>query len=59
METCGRPLGFDFDTISNSLIVADAYYGIWSVDLVSLKKTQLIAPDQVLEGKVNHVFIYF
>lgn len=51
-EICGRPLGFDFDTITNSVIVADAYHGIWSVDLTSLKKTLLISPEQVLEGKV-------
>lgn len=43
-----------FDTISNSLIVADAYYGIWSVDLTSLKKTQLVSADEILEGKVMH-----
>ena len=50
-ELCGRPLGFDFDTISNSLVVADAYYGIWLVDLDTGKKMLLISPDQELEGK--------
>lgn len=51
-EICGRPLGFDFDTISDSLIVADAYHGLWSVDLKTLRKTQLIAADRVLPGDV-------
>lgn len=49
---CGRPLGMAFDTISDSLIVADAYYGIWSVDLSNGRKTLLISPKEELEGKV-------
>lgn len=53
---CGRPLGLAFDTIGNNLIVADAYYGIWSVDLATGKKTQLISPTEELDGKV-HKFI--
>uniref|UniRef100_A0A182SAS0 Strictosidine synthase conserved region domain-containing protein n=1 Tax=Anopheles maculatus TaxID=74869 RepID=A0A182SAS0_9DIPT len=32
-------------------IVGDAYYGIWSVDLTTGNKEQLVSPDTVLEGK--------
>lgn len=48
---CGRPLGLAFDTIGNGLIVADAYYGIWEIDLTSGKKKILISPNQELDGK--------
>lgn len=41
-----------FDTLGNNLIVADAYYGIWSVDLGNGKKTQLVTPNEELDGKV-------
>lgn len=41
-----------FDTIGNNLIVADAYYGIWSVDLSNGRKTQLVSPKDELDGKV-------
>lgn len=43
----------EFDTIGNNLIVADGYYGIWSVDLANGRKTQLISPDDELDGKVR------
>lgn len=55
-SVCGRPLGMAFDTISDSLIVADAYYGIWSVDLKTGKKQQLVSPKEELDGEVS-VFI--
>ncbi|KAH8306266.1 hypothetical protein KR018_005392 [Drosophila ironensis] len=48
---CGRPLGLAFDTLGNSLIIADAYYGLWQVDLGSNKKTLLVSPAQQLAGK--------
>lgn len=52
-EICGRPLGFAFDPLNeNQLIVADAYYGIFEVDIKSGKKNLLISPTKVLEGKV-------
>lgn len=51
---CGRPLGMAFDTISDNLIVSDAYYGIWSVDLNNGRKTQLVAPTEELDGKVKY-----
>ncbi|XP_055587395.1 adipocyte plasma membrane-associated protein Hemomucin-like [Uranotaenia lowii] len=50
-EICGRPLGIAFDTQGDNLIVADAYYGIWSVSLVNGDKIQLVSPDLVLDGK--------
>lgn len=50
---CGRPLGLAFDTLGNNLIVSDAYYGIWQIDLNNLKKSLLIAPNEELDGKVS------
>uniref|UniRef100_A0A2M4BIT6 Putative hemomucin n=1 Tax=Anopheles marajoara TaxID=58244 RepID=A0A2M4BIT6_9DIPT len=51
-EICGRPLGMAFDTKGSNLIVADAYYGLWSVDLAKGgEKRQLVSPDTVLDGK--------
>lgn len=50
-----------FDTIGNNLIVADAYYGIWSVDLKNGRKTLLVSPKEELEGKVilmSYVFFF-
>ncbi|XP_058811751.1 adipocyte plasma membrane-associated protein Hemomucin [Topomyia yanbarensis] len=51
-NVCGRPLGIAFDTQSDSLIVADAYYGIWLVELTTGDKKQLVSRDVVLDGKV-------
>ncbi|XP_037949038.1 adipocyte plasma membrane-associated protein-like [Teleopsis dalmanni] len=48
---CGRPLGLAFDTQGNNIIVADAYYGLWSVDLDTYKKTLLVSAKQPLPGK--------
>lgn len=49
---CGRPLGLAFDTQNpNKLIVADAYYGIWEVEISSGKKKLLVSPQQELPGK--------
>ncbi|XP_001863709.2 adipocyte plasma membrane-associated protein [Culex quinquefasciatus] len=50
-EICGRPLGLAFDTQGNNLIVADAYYGIWEVNLAHGDKKQLVSRDLVLDGK--------
>lgn len=52
-KICGRPLGLAFDTQGNNLIVADAYYGIWLVNLSNGKKTQLVTPTEELDGTVN------
>lgn len=48
---CGRPLGMVHDAARNQLIVSDAYYGIWEVDLKSGNKKQLVSPDTVIQGK--------
>ncbi|XP_011181078.2 adipocyte plasma membrane-associated protein Hemomucin [Zeugodacus cucurbitae] len=48
---CGRPLGLAFDTQGNNLIVSDAYYGIWQIDLNTNQKKLLISPQQELPGK--------
>ncbi|XP_037032227.1 adipocyte plasma membrane-associated protein-like isoform X2 [Bradysia coprophila] len=49
---CGRPLGIAFDTISDDLIVADAYYGIWSVNPKTGDKKQLVSPNEKLDGEI-------
>lgn len=48
---CGRPLGLAFDTQGNNLIVADAYYGIWQIDLNTNQKKLLVSPHQEQPGK--------
>ncbi|XP_058118983.1 adipocyte plasma membrane-associated protein Hemomucin isoform X2 [Anopheles ziemanni] len=59
-ETCGRPLGLAFDTKGSNLIVGDAYYGIWLVDLTNGNKELLVSPDTMLEGKgVNRKAKFF
>lgn len=50
---CGRPLGIAMDTQGDNLIVADAYYGIWEVNLKTDAKKQLVKPDQEIGVKVN------
>uniref|UniRef100_A0A1Y1MAF0 Strictosidine synthase conserved region domain-containing protein n=1 Tax=Photinus pyralis TaxID=7054 RepID=A0A1Y1MAF0_PHOPY len=47
---CGRPLGFQFDK-HGGLYVADAYYGIYKVDMKTGKQLQLISMDQEINGK--------
>ncbi|XP_053659994.1 adipocyte plasma membrane-associated protein Hemomucin-like [Anopheles marshallii] len=39
---CGRPLGIDFDTKGNNLIVADPYLGIWQVHIKTGEKKLLV-----------------
>ena len=51
---CGRPLGLALDTIGNSLIVVDAYYGLWEVNLKNNEKKQLVTPEQVIGVNVSH-----
>lgn len=52
---CGRPTGLAMDTQGNNLIVVDAYYGLWEVNLKSSQKKQLVTPDQVIGVKVSTV----
>lgn len=53
---CGRPLGFQIDEKTNTLYVADAYYGIWKVDLKTDKKQLLVSPQVPIEGKQPKLF---
>lgn len=44
---CGRPLGLAFDTTNaDNLIVADAYYGLWELNVKTGAKKQLLSPDK-------------
>jgi len=49
-ELCERPLGLEFDQEGN-LIVADAYYGLYKVNLESDKKTPLVPSTLEINGK--------
>lgn len=50
---CGRPLGLAFDTTnSDNLIVADAYYGLWELNVKTGAKKQLVAPEKEYGIKV-------
>lgn len=42
-----------FDTRGDNLIVADAYMGIWEVNLSNGQKKQLVKPDEELDGIVR------
>lgn len=50
---CGRPLGLAFDTISDNLLVVDAYYGLWEVNLKDGSKKQLVSPDMPIGINVS------
>ncbi|CAO1334200.1 unnamed protein product [Diamesa tonsa] len=56
---CGRPLGMAFDTKGDNLIVADAYLGIWEVNLSNGQKKQLVKPEEELEGIVPRAAKFF
>uniref|UniRef100_A0A182M2S7 Strictosidine synthase conserved region domain-containing protein n=1 Tax=Anopheles culicifacies TaxID=139723 RepID=A0A182M2S7_9DIPT len=45
---CGRPLGIDFDTKGNNLIVADPYLGIWQVHIKTGEKKLLVSKDKAI-----------
>ncbi|XP_046401505.1 adipocyte plasma membrane-associated protein-like [Ischnura elegans] len=47
---CGRPLGLKFDS-KGYLFVADAYYGIFQVDVNKRAFTQLVSMDEPINGK--------
>lgn len=51
---CGRPLGLAFDIDNDGLIIADAYYGIWHLNLTSGVKTQIVSRNEVLPGKEHN-----
>ncbi|KFB42755.1 AGAP001732-PA-like protein [Anopheles sinensis] len=47
---CGRPLGIDFDTKGNNLIVADPYLGIWQVHIKTGERKLLVSKtDAIIE----------
>uniref|UniRef100_A0A1L8DPV6 Putative secreted mucin n=1 Tax=Nyssomyia neivai TaxID=330878 RepID=A0A1L8DPV6_9DIPT len=48
---CGRPLGMAQDIHKDHIIVADAYYGIWQVNVVNGKKKLLVSMNQEVQGK--------
>ncbi|CAL4068092.1 unnamed protein product, partial [Meganyctiphanes norvegica] len=47
---CGRPLGLRFAP-DGRLLVADAYYGIYAVDVEKTSKECLVGPTDVIEDK--------
>ncbi|KAI5631149.1 strictosidine synthase domain-containing protein [Phthorimaea operculella] len=53
---CGHPLGLAVDETAGQLYVADAYLGIWKVDLKSGKKQQLVSPLKEIEGRAPSFF---
>lgn len=56
---CGRPLGMAFDTITaDTLIVADAYYGLWELNVKTGAKKQLLSPQKEYGIKVSLIGIF-
>ncbi|CAH0728485.1 unnamed protein product, partial [Brenthis ino] len=55
---CGRPLGFVIDEKNKLLYVADAYYGIWKVNLVTDKKQLLVSPKVPIDDPSGRLFYY-
>ncbi|XP_049877787.1 adipocyte plasma membrane-associated protein Hemomucin-like [Pectinophora gossypiella] len=53
---CGRPLGFEIDGKTGKMYVADAYYGIWKVDLKTDKKQLLVSPRVEIAGRAPKLF---
>ncbi|XP_046971306.1 adipocyte plasma membrane-associated protein [Vanessa cardui] len=53
---CGRPLGFVIDEKNKLMYVADAYHGIWKVNLVTDKKQLLISPRVPINGRTPKLF---
>ena len=50
---CGRPLGMDFDTLGNNLIVSHSYLGIFEVNIESGEKKHLVKNDEVIGENVR------
>lgn len=51
---CGRPLGMKFDKKGN-LYVADAYYGIFKVNVATGEYKNIVNSSKSIEGKVPQV----
>lgn len=45
METCGRPLGLHYDETKDRILVADAYLGLFALDLSTGKPTKIFPRD--------------
>ena len=53
-EVCGRILGLNFDTNQGHLLfLADAYYGLYKVNLKTQTKTALVPSNALIDGKRN------
>lgn len=52
---CGRPLGLEFDNNGN-LFVADAYYGLFQVNIKTGEKKVLVDPETEINGKKPRLF---
>lgn len=50
---CGRPLGMAFDTIGNNLIVMHSLQGVFTVDVTTGEKTQLVSEKDVMGDDVS------
>ena len=50
---CGRPLGMDFDTLGNNLIVSHSYHGIFEVNIDSGEQKHLVKNDEVIGENVR------
>jgi hypothetical protein len=50
---CGRPLGMEFDTLGNNLIVSHSYHGIFEVNIDSGEKIHLVKNDEVIGENVR------
>ncbi|CAB3249259.1 unnamed protein product [Arctia plantaginis] len=55
-DICGRPLGFEIDDKGKTLYVADAYHGIWKVDMKTDKKQLLVSPQVEIEKRLPKLF---
>ncbi|KAJ8723871.1 hypothetical protein PYW07_007851 [Mythimna separata] len=53
---CGRPLGFVIDEKDETLYVADAYHGIWKVNLKTNKKQLLVSSSVKIEKRQPKLF---
>ncbi|RNA35311.1 adipocyte plasma membrane-associated [Brachionus plicatilis] len=50
IKNCGRPLGLRLDKTGQNLYIADAYYGIFKINLQTKKLTSIVKADDVRFG---------
>lgn len=53
---CGRPLGLVIDEVNKLIYIADAYHGLWKVNLLTDKKQLLVSPRVPIEGRIPKLF---